>query len=44
MKNFIGTNILWRTIENFDDIQLKIKDKLKTNIQPSCLGLFDQPM
>ena len=24
-----------------DEIQLKIKDRLKHNIQPSCLGLFD---
>ena len=28
-------------IENSDEIQLKIKDRLKNNIQPSCLGLFD---
>ena len=28
-------------IENSDEIQLKIKDKLKHNIEPSCLGLFD---
>jgi len=28
-------------VENCDDIQLKIKDKLKHNIEPSCLGLFD---
>jgi len=27
--------------ENSDDIQLRIKDRLKNNIQPSCLGLFD---
>ncbi len=27
--------------ENPDDIQLKIKDKLKHNISPSCLGLFE---
>ncbi len=28
-------------VENCDDVQLKIKDKLKFNIEPSCLGLFD---
>ena len=28
-------------IENSDQVQLKIKDRLKNNIQPSCLGLFD---
>ena len=28
-------------IENCDEVQLKIKDKLKHNIEPSCLGLFD---
>ena len=28
-------------IENCDEIQLKIKDKLRHNIEPSCLGLFD---
>jgi predicted HTH transcriptional regulator len=28
-------------IENCDEVQLKIKDKLKYNIEPSCLGLFD---
>ena len=27
--------------ENPDEIQLKIKDKLKYNIAPSCLGLFE---
>ena len=28
-------------INNPDDVQLKIKDRLKNNILPSCLGLFD---
>lgn len=28
-------------LEEADAIQLKIKDRLKHNIQPSCLGLFD---
>ncbi len=28
-------------VENCDEVQLKIKDKLKHNIEPSCLGLFD---
>jgi len=28
-------------VANCDEVQLKIKDKLKHNIEPSCLGLFD---
>jgi len=28
-------------VPNCDEMQLKIKDKLKNNIFPSCLGLFD---
>ncbi len=28
-------------IKNADTTQLKIKDRIKNNIQPSCLGLFD---
>ena len=28
-------------IKDCDIVQLKIKDRLKNNIQPSCLGLFD---
>lgn len=28
-------------VENPDDLQLRIKDRLKNNIHPSCLGLFD---
>lgn len=28
-------------ISNIDGAQLKIKDRLKNNIQPSCMGLFD---
>ncbi|MCK5741541.1 MAG: ATP-binding protein, partial [Chlorobi bacterium] len=28
-------------LDNPDSAQLKIKDRLKHNIQPSCLGLFD---
>ncbi|RBQ26596.1 RNA-binding domain-containing protein [Arcobacter sp. CECT 9188] len=28
-------------LENIDDIQLKIKDRLKHNILPSCMGLFE---
>ena len=28
-------------MEDSNSIQLKIKDRLKHNIQPSCLGLFD---
>lgn len=28
-------------IDNIDDCMLKIKDRLKNNISPSALGLFD---
>ena len=28
-------------IDNSDSLQLKIKDRLKNNIRPSCLGLFE---
>ena len=28
-------------VENCDEVQLKIKDRLKNNIVPSCMGLFD---
>ena len=28
-------------VENTDDLQLRIKDRLKNNIHPTCLGLFD---
>jgi len=28
-------------LENIDALQLKIKDRLKNNIAPSCLRLFD---
>jgi ATP-dependent DNA helicase RecG len=28
-------------VEDVDSDMLKIKDRLKNNIQPSCLGLFD---
>jgi len=28
-------------VDDLDGDMLKIKDRLKTNIQPSCLGLFD---
>ena len=29
------------TLQNIDELQLKIKDRLKHNISPSILGLFD---
>ena len=32
-------NILW--VDDLDETQLKIKDRIKNNIQPSTLGLFD---
>ena len=28
-------------VSNSDDLMLRIKDRLRTNISPSCLGLFD---
>jgi len=28
-------------VDDCDSVQLKIKDRLKNNIQPSCMGLFD---
>ncbi|OGG95496.1 MAG: transcriptional regulator [Candidatus Lambdaproteobacteria bacterium RIFOXYD2_FULL_50_16] len=28
-------------LEDADGVQLKVKDRLKTNILPSCMGLFD---
>lgn len=28
-------------IEHIDQVQLKIKDRIKNNISPSCMGLFD---
>jgi ATP-dependent DNA helicase RecG len=28
-------------LEDADGDQLKVKDRLKQNIQPSCMGLFD---
>lgn len=40
---YIGIEKDGKTIglEDSDTIQLKIKDRLRNNIQPSCLGLFD---
>lgn len=40
---YLGINDQGKVIglENSDAIQLKIKDRLKHNIAPSCLGLFD---
>ncbi len=40
---YIGINNNGKVIglKNCDALQLKIKDRLKNNIQPSCLGLFD---
>ena len=40
---YIGINNDGKTIgiQNCDEIQLKIKDRLKSNIVPSCMGLFD---
>jgi len=28
-------------VENCDEVQLKIKDRLRNNISPSIMGLFD---
>jgi ATP-dependent DNA helicase RecG len=40
---YIGINKTGLTtgVANIDSDQLKIKDRLKYNIVPSCLGLFD---
>ncbi len=40
---YIGIDNTGKTIgiSNTDSLQLQIKDRLKHNIQPSCLGLFD---
>ena len=40
---YIGINNASETVgcENCDELQLKIKDRLKNNIVPSCMGLFD---
>jgi len=40
---YIGINKAGKTIgvDKPDELQLKIKDRLKNNILPSCMGLFD---
>lgn len=40
---YIGINSDAQVVgcDNLDEIQLKVKDKLKYNISPSCLGLFE---
>ena len=40
---FVGIDKTGKVVglEDADGVQLKIKDRLKNNIQPSCLGLFD---
>lgn len=40
---YVGINKIGQAvgIENIDQIQLQIKDRIKNNIQPSTLGLFD---
>ena len=42
-KIYLGVDVAGKVIgiENPDTTQLKIKDRLKNNISPSCLGLFD---
>ena len=37
----IDKNGLATGVKDVDSDMLKIKDRLKNNIQPSCLGLFD---
>jgi len=37
----IGNDGATYGVSNSDAVQLAIKDRLKNNIQPSCLGLFD---
>ena len=40
---YIGVNNSGMVVgcDNVDEVQLKVKDKLKHNISPSCLGLFE---
>ena len=40
---YIGIDKYGKTVglNDSDSVQLKIKDRLKNNIQPSCMGLFD---
>jgi predicted HTH transcriptional regulator len=37
----IADNGVAQGVENSDAIQLQIKDRLKNNIHPTCMGLFD---
>lgn len=37
----IDDNGIVKGVGNSDEMQLQIKDRLKNNIQPTCLGLFD---
>ena len=39
--NYLGGGVIYLGIDNIDLVQLQIKDRLKNNISPSCLGLFD---
>ena len=48
--NYLGGGIIYLGVDdegnpigvdNPDNVQLQIKDRLKNNIEPSCLGLFD---
>ena len=40
---YLGINKRGKVVglDDVDVVQLKVKDRLKNNIQPSCLGLFD---
>ena len=37
----IDDNGVPQGVENSDSMQLQIKDRLKNNIHPTCMGLFD---
>ena len=48
--NYLGGGIIYLGIANdgtvvgiddIDQVQLQIKDRIKNNILPSCMGLFD---
>nr|MBA3985476.1 ATP-binding protein [Flavobacteriales bacterium] len=48
--NYVGGGVIYIGIDNTgntigiqnpDELQLKIKDRIKNNITPSCMGLFD---
>ena len=48
--NYLGGGVIYIGLDNMgnaigvdksDEVQLQVKDRIKNNIAPSCLGLFD---